>query len=658
MGAAPVLNSVGRIVPDIAADHAVSQSGANQPGASHMVAGGLLRFITCGSVDDGKSTLIGRLLYETRSIPQDQLAALERDSRRFGTTGRDAAGAELDFALLVDGLEAEREQAITIDVAYRFFTTDRRRFIVADTPGHEQYTRNMATGASTADLAIVLVDATKGLLTQTRRHSLIASLMGIRHVVLAVNKIDRVDYDEGHFAAIRDEYAAAVAGFGFRSLVAIPLSARYGDNVVARSARMAWYHGPTLLRHLEAVEPDAAVARPFRMPVQWVNRPDAGFRGYAGTIASGVLRPGDRVRVAGSGRETRVAAIITADGTLDPADEAGAPAGRAVTLVLEDELDISRGDVLSAAAAPVEIADQFQAHLIWLHQAPLLPGRGYLFKLGTSTVGGSITRIRHRMDLDTKGQLNADALQLNEVGVVNLSLSVAVGFESYAEGRDLGGFIVIDRLSNATIGVGMIDFALRRATNISWQELDVDRNARAARKGQQPAVLWFTGLSGSGKSTLANLLERRLHAEGRHTYVLDGDNIRHGLNRDLGFTEADRVENIRRVSEVAALMADAGLLVIVSFISPYRAERRAAREKLPVGEFLEVFVDTPVEECRRRDPKGLYRKADAGLIRNFTGVDAPYEAPLDPEIHVRTVEGTAEELTERLLQDLRRRGIC
>jgi bifunctional enzyme CysN/CysC len=609
---------------------------------------GLLRFITCGSVDDGKSTLIGRLLYETGSIPEDQLAALAHDSRKHGTTGED-----IDFSLLVDGLEAEREQAITIDVAYRFFTTRHRRFIVADTPGHEQYTRNMATGASSADLAIVLVDARKGLLTQTRRHSLIASLMGIRHVVLAINKIDLVDFGQGHFDDIRGKYETAVAELGFYTLVAIPLSARFGDNVAAPSPRMSWYHGPSLLDHLEAVKLDAAAEQPFRMPVQWVNRPDQSFRGYAGTIASGRLRPGDQVRVALSGRETRVVEIVTADGPLSQAQ-----AGNAVTLVLADDIDISRGDVLSASEAPVGVADQFQAHMIWLSEAPLLHGRTYLFKIGTQTVSGNITRIRYRVDLNTHGQMNANELKLNEVGVVNLSVSLAVAFESYAEGRDLGGFIVIDRQSNATIGVGMIDFALRRATNISWHELDVERKARAALKGQKQAVLWLTGLSGAGKSTIANLLERKLHAEGRHTYVLDGDNVRHGLNRDLGFTEADRVENIRRVAEVAALMADAGLIVIVSFISPYRAERDAAREKLPSGEFLEVFIDTPIEECRRRDPKGLYRKADAGLIQNFTGVDAPYEVPTAPEIHIRTTEGTPAELTDQILQQLRHRGMC
>ncbi|WP_428488578.1 sulfate adenylyltransferase subunit CysN [Rhodopila sp.] len=609
---------------------------------------GLLRFITCGSVDDGKSTLIGRLLYETGSIPEDQLATLQRDSLKYGTTGED-----IDYSLLVDGLEAEREQAITIDVAYRFFTTDKRRFIVADTPGHEQYTRNMATGASTADLAIVLVDARKGLLTQTRRHSLIASLMGIQHVVLAVNKIDLVDFDQRLFEEICEDYNGATATLNFRSLVAIPLSARFGDNVIDRSRRMPWYTGPTLLQRLEGVELSEAVSRPFRMPVQLVSRPDSSFRGYAGTIASGRVRPGDTVAVAASGRQTQVRQIITADGALPEAHS-----GNAVTLVLADDVDVSRGDVLAASDAPVGVADQFQAHMIWLSDAPLQSGRTYLFKLGARTVSGSVTRIRHRVDLNTQGQLQADELALNEVGVVNLSFAAAVEFESYADSRDLGGFIVIDRQSNATVGVGMIDFALRRATNIRWQELDVDRGARAALKGQKPVVLWFTGLSGAGKSTIANLLERKLHTEGRHTYVLDGDNVRHGLNRDLGFTEADRVENIRRVGEVAALMADAGLLVIVSFISPYQADRDAAREKLPAREFLEVFIDTPIEECRRRDPKGLYSKADAGLLQNFTGVNAPYEAPVAPDIHVRASAGTVEESVQQVLRELRLRALC
>jgi bifunctional enzyme CysN/CysC len=609
--------------------------------------GGLLRFITCGSVDDGKSTLIGRLLYETGSIPEDQLSTLKRDSHKHGSNG-----SAIDFSLLVDGLEAEREQAITIDVAYRFFSTPKRRFIVADTPGHEQYTRNMATGASTADLAIVLVDARKGLLTQTRRHSLIASLLGIRHIVLAVNKIDLVGYDAGVFEAIHEEYRQAVAPLKFASLVAIPLSARHGDNIIAPGRHMSWYQGPTLLGHLEDITLSDPGERPFRMAVQWVNRPDQNFRGYAGTVASGTLRVGDRVCVAPSGRQSAVREIVTADGPL-----AEAPSGTAITVVLEEALDISRGDILAAAAAPVPLADQFQAHVIWLNDAPLHNGRGYLFKIGTRLTPGSVTRIRHRIDLNTQGALPAETLRVNEAGVVNLGLATAIGFESYAESRALGGFIVIDRLTNATLGVGMIDYALRRATNITWHMLDIDRKARAVAKHQAPAVLWFTGLSGSGKSTIANLLERRLYAEGKHTYLLDGDNVRHGLNRDLGFTEADRVENIRRVAEVAALMADAGLIVIVSFISPYRTDRDAAREKLPAGDFLEVFIDTPIEECRKRDPKGLYVKADAGQIRNFTGVDAPYEAPLAPDIHIRTIDTTPEEAVELILERFSRRSL-
>jgi bifunctional enzyme CysN/CysC len=600
-----------------------------------------LRFITCGSVDDGKSTLIGRLLHDTGSIPDDQLAAAARDSRRHGTMGD-----QLDFALLVDGLEAEREQAITIDVAYRFFATPVRRFIVADTPGHEQYTRNMATGASSADLAIVLVDASKGLLTQTRRHSLIVSLMGIRHVVLAVNKIDLADFDQSCFAAIVADYTSAVATFAFASVVAIPLAARDGDNVMSRSRRMPWYRGPTLLEHLETVDIGHGAGKHFRLPVQWVNRPNANFRGYAGTIAAGTIHPGDTIRVVGSGRITTVSQVLVAAG---PIAEAGA--GRAITLLLADDVDISRGDVLCAADAPVEIADQFHAHLIWLTEAPLLTGRTYLFKLGTRTISGSVTRIRHRIDLETQGEMSADRLQVNEVGVVNISLAAQVPFEPYSENHDLGGFIVIDRQSNATAGVGMIDFALRRATNVSRHHLTIDRNARATQKGQRPAVLWFTGLSGSGKSTIADLVERKLHDAGRHTYLLDGDNVRHGLNRDLGFTEADRVENIRRVAEVAALMADAGLIVIVSFISPYRADRDTAREKLPAGEFFEVFIDTPIEECQRRDPKGLYKKARDGLLKNFTGIDAPYEAPEAPDIHIRTVEGTPDEHAERIMKE-------
>ena len=610
---------------------------------------GVLRFLTCGSVDDGKSTLIGRLLHDAKVIQEDQLAQLRRDTRNHGTTGDD-----LDLALLVDGLEAEREQGITIDVAYRFFATEHRRFIVADCPGHEQYTRNMATGASTADVAVVLVDARHGVLTQTRRHSFIASLMGIRHVVLAVNKMDLVSFDEARFEAIRVEYEAAVAGLGFRTLVAIPLCAKRGDNVTERSPNTPWHGGPSLMDYLETLDVEGEVlARPFRMGVQWVNRPDGDFRGFAGTIASGRVRPGDPVVVAGAAHVTQIRRIATMDGDLD---EAGA--GEAVTLVLQDEVDVSRGDVLAAAEAPVHVADRFRANMVWLADAPLMPGRGYLVKLGSGrTVGGSVAGIRYRMDVNTRERVPADTLALNDVAEVEVALDARVAFEPYRDNRDLGGFIVIDRLSFATVGVGMIEAALGRGSNLTWHLLDVDKAARAAVKEQKPVVVWFTGLSGAGKSTVANLVEQQLHAIGRHTYVLDGDNVRHGLNQDLGFSEADRVENIRRVSEVAALFADAGLIVLVSFISPYRAERDAARSRVDVGEFVEVFVDTPLDECRRRDPKGLYQKADAGLIRNFTGLDAPYEPPLQPEIHLRTAEAEPAELADQVVEALRHWGV-
>ena len=596
---------------------------------------GLLRFITCGSVDDGKSTLIGRLLYDTQLILEDQAVTLARDSRRHGTTGDD-----IDLALLVDGLQAEREQGITIDVAYRFITTSHRRFIVADTPGHEQYTRNMATGASTADLAVLLVDARKGVLIQTRRHALIASLLGIRHIVLAVNKIDLMDFDQAVFDAITADFASFSAPLGFSTVTPIPISARYGDNVASHSDHMPWYSGPSLLGHLEQIEvTDTLTAQPFRMPVQWVSRPTLDFRGYCGTIATGQLHLGDTVGTAGGGRSSTVTRLLVA-GT----DQTTAAVGDAVTITLADEIDISRGDALADPAAEMATADQFQAHLVWLDARPLVAGRTYLFKLGTATVSGSITRIRHRIDVNTGEKLSATDLSVNDVAVVNISLQSAVPFTPFADSRALGGFIVIDRQSHATAAAGMIDFALTRSANIAWQELSVDRQSRAAMKGQRPMVVWFTGLSGSGKSTIANLVERKLHAAGCHTYMLDGDNVRHGLNRDLGFTEADRVENIRRVAEVAALMADAGLIVLVSFISPYRAERQMARELMPEGEFVEVFVDTPIEECRRRDPKGLYAKVDAGLIKNFTGVDAPYEVPEQPEIHLDTVGVKADSL--------------
>ncbi|MGH7101749.1 MAG: sulfate adenylyltransferase subunit CysN [Acetobacteraceae bacterium] len=609
---------------------------------------GMLRFLTCGSVDDGKSTLIGRLLYETRALFEDQLATLEHDSRKYGTVGE-----HIDFALLMDGLEAEREQGITIDVSYRFFATDRRRFIVADTPGHQQYTRNMATGASTADLAVLLIDARKGVVNQTRRHSFIVSLLGIRHVVLVVNKMDLIDFDQAQFAAILADYENFASEFGFKSLLAIPASARYGDNVTAPSGNTPWYEGPTLLGHLETIriEVDPSGA-PFRMPVQWVNRPHLDFRGYAGTVASGQVRPGDRVSVLPAGKAATVSRIVTLDGELD---EAGA--GDAVTLTLSEEMDVSRGDVLAAATDPAPVSDQFAAHLIWMSETPLFPGRSYLIKSGTRTIGGSVTAIKHRINVDTHEHLAAKELHLNDVGVVNLALASPIAFEPYAKNRNLGSFIVIDRLTNETAGAGTIDFALRRGTNLTWQHLDVDRSSRASLNGQKPAILWLTGLSGAGKSTIANLVERTLFAMGRHTYVLDGDNVRHGLNRDLGFTEADRVENIRRVAEVAKLFADAGLIVIASFISPYRADRAMARSGLEEGIFLEVFVDTPIEECRRRDPKGLYAKVAAGKIANFTGVDAPYEAPESPEIHLPTVGYTAESLAEQVIAELRRRGV-
>ena len=607
----------------------------------------LLRFLTCGSVDDGKSTLIGRLLYDTKLIFEDQLAALEKDSRKHGTTGDD-----IDFALLVDGLEAEREQGITIDVAYRFFATPKRKFIVADTPGHEQYTRNMATGASTADLAIVLIDARQGVLRQTRRHSFIASLLGIRHIVLAVNKIDLVGFDRSVFDRIVGDYRAFAKELGFETLTPIPLSARYGDNVTQRSGRMDWYTGPALLEHLETVPlASADEKKPFRFPVQYVNRPNLDFRGFAGTVASGVIAQGDTVVVAKSGKPSRVKRIVAQGGDLPRAAE-----GQAVTIVLEDEIEVSRGNMLVAPDARPHVADQFTANIVWFDEHALLPGRSYLLRTETDQMNATVTELKHRIDINTFAHEAAKSLELNEVGVCNISTQSPVAFDTYADNRVTGAFILIDRITNATAGAGMILHPLRRASNVHWQALDVDKKARAELKHQKPAVLWFTGLSGSGKSTIANLLEKKLHANGRHTYILDGDNVRHGLNRDLGFTEEDRVENIRRVAEVSRLMVDAGLLVLVSFISPFRAERRMARELMAEGEFVEVFVDTPFEECARRDPKGLYARALRGEIKNFTGVDSPYEAPEHADVHLETSGRSPEELTEALEAWLRERG--
>jgi bifunctional enzyme CysN/CysC len=608
----------------------------------------LLRFITCGSVDDGKSTLIGRLLYDSKMIFEDQLAALESDSKKVGTQGGD-----IDFALLVDGLAAEREQGITIDVAYRFFSTDRRKFIVADTPGHEQYTRNMVTGASTADLAVILIDARKGVLTQTRRHSYLVSLIGIRKVVLAVNKMDLVGFEQARFDEIVADYRAFAAQIGIDDFFAIPISGLKGDNITTKSDATPWYEGPALMEHLETVEvEDRLAGAAFRLPVQWVNRPNLDFRGFAGLIASGEVRPGDKVRVLPSGQTSTVERIVTKDGDLDLA-----VAGQSITLTLKDEIDVSRGDVLASADSPPEVADQFEATIVWMADEPLLPGRPYWLKIGTKLVSAQAAEPKYKVNVNTLEHLAAKQLELNEIGVCNLSLDRPIAFDPYAENKDTGGFILIDRLTNATSGAGLLHFALRRAHNIHWQALSVNRTSRATQKGQKPAVLWFTGLSGSGKSTIANLVEKRLAALGRHTYLLDGDNVRHGLNRDLGFTDADRVENIRRVGEVAKLMADAGLITLVSFISPFRAERRMARDLMPEGEFFEVFVDTPLAEAERRDVKGLYKKARAGELKNFTGIDSPYEPPEHPELHIDTTKVSAEEAAEIIVGELQRRGL-
>jgi bifunctional enzyme CysN/CysC len=608
----------------------------------------LLRFITCGSVDDGKSTLIGRLLYDSKMIFEDQMAALESDSKKVGTQG-----GEIDFALLVDGLAAEREQGITIDVAYRFFSTDKRKFIVADTPGHEQYTRNMVTGASTADLAVILIDARKGVLTQTRRHSYLVSLLGIKKAVLAVNKMDLVDWNKTVFDDIVADYTSFARKIGLTDFLAIPLSGLRGDNIKEKSDVTPWYDGPSLMEHLETVDigEDSARAAPFRMPVQWVNRPNLDFRGFAGQVASGAVSPGDRLRVLPSGKTSTVTRVVTRDGDLDQA-----VTGQSVTLTLADEIDISRGDVLCAADDPAEVADQFEATIVWMAEDELLPGRSYWMKIGAQTVSAQVTSIKHRVNVNTLEQLPGKALSLNEIAVCNLALDRQIAFEPYEKNRDLGAFILIDRLNNATVGAGMIHFALRRSTNIHWQSLDVSAASRAALKGQKPAILWFTGLSGAGKSTIANIVEKMLHADGKHTYLLDGDNVRHGLNKDLGFTDADRVENIRRVAEVAKLMADAGLIVLVSFISPFRAERRMARQMTPEGAFLEVFIDTSLEEAEKRDVKGLYAKARAGQLRNFTGIDSAYETPENAEIHIRTEEMSAEDAAKAIVEALRQGG--
>ncbi len=608
----------------------------------------LLRFITCGSVDDGKSSLIGRLLYESKMIFEDQYATLRDDSKKVGTRG-----GEIDFALLVDGLVAEREQGITIDVAYRFFTTEKRKFIVADTPGHEQYTRNMVTGASTADLAVILIDARKGVLTQTRRHSYLAALLGIRHIVVAVNKMDLVDYSQEIFDKIERDYREFALQIKLESITCIPVSAVLGDNVTSRSERTPWYAGPGLLQHLETIEVrDAAQDTPFRMPVQWVNRPHPDFRGFAGLIAGGTVRRGDSVRVLPSGRSSTVARVLTGDGDVD-----FAVAGQSVTLTLSGEIDVSRGDVLAAAAEPPAVANQFEATIIWMHDEPLLQGRAYLFKLGTKTATATVSPIKYRVNVNTLEHLAAKKLELNDIGICGLELDCAIAFEPYRESRVLGGFILIDRLTNNTVGAGLLHFALRRSQNVHWQALDVNKSARASLSHQKPCILWFTGLSGAGKSTIANLVEKQLHAEGRQTYLLDGDNVRHGLNKDLGFTNQDRVENIRRVAEVAHLMVDAGLIVLVSFISPFRSERQMARSLVEAGEFIEVFVDTPLSLAEARDAKGLYKKARRGELKNFTGVDSPYEAPENPEIRLDTTLASPELAATRVITFLRAAGV-
>ena len=614
----------------------------------------LLRFNTCGSVDDGKSTLIGRLLYESKALFDDQLAALAADSKKVGTRP-----GELDYALLLDGLSAEREQGITIDVAYRFFSTDKRNFIVADTPGHEQYTRNMVTGASTADLSIILVDARKGMLVQTRRHSFLVSLLGIRNVVVVVNKMDLIDYSEKTFRDIETEYLKFAAELGLPSVTVIPVSAVNGDNIMAPSANTPWYQGPTLMGLLDSVEVDdfRLVDQPLRLPVQWVNRinqdsKNLDFRGFAGTIVSGRVHKGDTIRAQPSGRTSKVARIVTYDGDLEQA-----VVGQSITLTLEDEIDISRGDMIVKADAPAEVSDQFEATVVWMNEAALLPGRSYLMKVGTKTVTATIAPLKYKINVNNLQHLAANTLELNEIGVVNLQLDRAIAFDPYQVNRDTGGFILIDRMSNDTVGAGMLRFALRRAQNVHWQALDVNKAARASIKGQKACVLWYTGLSGAGKSTIANLVDKKLFSMKRHTYLLDGDNIRHGLNKDLGFTDVDRVENIRRIAEVAKLMVDAGLIVSTAFISPFRSERMTARALMGEGEFVEIFIDTPLGVAEERDPKGLYKKARRGDLKNFTGIDSPYETPDRPEIRIDTTKLTPEEAAQSIVDHLRERGL-
>ncbi|MCP5021461.1 MAG: sulfate adenylyltransferase subunit CysN [bacterium] len=608
---------------------------------------GLLRFITCGSVDDGKSTLIGRLLYDSHMVFEDHLSSLQTDSAKVGTQG-----ADIDLALLLDGLTAEREQGITIDVAYRFFSTEKRKFIVADTPGHEQYTRNMVTGASTADAAILMVDARKGVLTQTRRHSYIVSLLGIKHIIVAINKMDLVDFSEETFETIKQEFGDFARRIDLEDVTFIPVSALDGDNVTALSDKMPWYKGQTLMQYLETVPVgDTAAASAFRFPVQWVNRPNLDFRGFSGRIVGGSIKPGDAIRVLPSGTTSTVDRIVTMDGDLSEA-----VAGQSVTLTLADEIDASRGDLICAAESPAEVADQFEAHIVWMHEDEMLPGRPYLIKIGTRVVGATLAHPKYRVDVNNLDHLAANTLALNEIGVCNISLDRKIPFDPYANNRDTGGFIIIDKLTQNTIGAGLLHFSLRRSHNIHWQDVKVDKDLRATQGNHKPGVIWFTGLSGSGKSTIADIVESKLHAMGVRTYLLDGDNIRHGLNRDLGFTDADRVENIRRIAEVSALMVDAGMIVLTAFISPFRAERRLARERVEEDEFLEVHVDTPLAIAEERDVKGLYAKARAGDLKNFTGIDSPYEAPESPEVRVDTSELTPEEAADQIIEDLRTRG--